>query len=72
MGLSKERNMMYQRAHEYHLLSPASVGTLMPRGMPRDPIFSWGCFCLGVFSGLFLGDGLVMGLSLSFRSMRVP
>jgi len=39
---------------------------------PRDSIFSECCFCLGVIPGLFLRDGLVIGLNGRFRSPRIP
>ena len=38
----------------------------------RDSIFSECCFCLGVIPGLFLRDGLVIGLNGRFRSPRIP
>ncbi len=49
-----------------------------PRGTTRAArdalgihFFLGGCFCLGVFSGLFLGDWLVIGLSGCFRSLWI-
>ncbi len=35
-------------------------------GLSRDPFFSVRVFCLGVITGLFPGDGLVVSLSGHF------
>ena len=39
---------------------------------PKDPFFLESCFCLGGFPGLFLEDGLVIGLSDCFRPLWNP
>jgi len=42
-------------------------------GVGQDvPFFPEGCSYLGVFSGLFLGDGLVIALLGCFRSLCIP